>query len=157
MSSLIDTAVRKLSEQSLSEQALRQQLEAEFAGLSDLDSRIDAVFKRLNELQLLNDLRLAKNMAQHYAHKGDRIIIRLLQQKGFQDIIIRQALASLSDELSRALEEARQKRHAGWDSSEQSITQLCRFLSGRGFSETTIHAVINKLSGTRKYLLRRAA
>ncbi|KTC94919.1 hypothetical protein [Legionella feeleii] len=38
MNSLIDTAVRKLSEQSLSEQALRQRLEAEFAGVSDLDS-----------------------------------------------------------------------------------------------------------------------
>ena len=157
MNSLIDTAVRKLSEQSLSEQGLRQFLETEFAALPDLDSRIDAVFKRLNELQLLNDLRLAKNLAQHYAHKGDRIITRLLQQKGFQDIIIRQALASIGDEPGRAMEEARRKCHAGREHSEQSITMLCRFLSGRGFSETTIHAVINRLSGTRRYLLRRAA
>lgn len=151
MSSLIDTAVRKLSEQSLSEQALRHQLEAEFAGLSDLDSRIDAVFKRLNELQLLNDLRLAKNMAQHYAHKGDRLISRLLQQKGFKEIVIRQALSSLDNEVSRALEEARMKLGSAWDNSEQSITLLYRFLSGRAFSETTIHAVMDKLGNKMQY------
>lgn len=157
MNSLIDTAVRKLSEQSLSEQALRHELEAEFAGLSDLDSRIDAVFKRLNELQLLNDLRLAKNMAQHYAHKGDRLISRLLEQKGFKETVIRKALSSLDNEVSRALEEARMKLGAAWDNSEQSITLLYRFLSGRAFSDATIHAVLKKLNNTKRYLLLKAA
>ncbi|KTD00627.1 RecX family transcriptional regulator [Legionella feeleii] len=157
MTSLIDTAVRKLSEQSLSEQALRQQLEAEFAGLSDLDSRIDAVFKRLNELQLLNDLRLAKNMAQHYAHKGDRFITRLLQQKGFQEAVISQALSSLDNEVSRALEEALIKSGAAWDNSEQLVELLYRFLSGRAFSDTTIHAVMNRIGDKKRYQHRRAA
>ncbi|WP_019218460.1 regulatory protein RecX [Legionella tunisiensis] len=157
MNSLIDTAVRKLSEQTLSEQALRRQLEAEFAGLSDLASRIDAVFKRLNELHLLNDLRLAKNMAQHYAHKGDRFISRLLQQKGFEEAVIKQALSSLDNEINRALEEARMKLGAAWDNSEQSVALLYRFLSGRAFSDTTIHAVMNKLSDKKQYQHRRAA
>ncbi|KTD00104.1 regulatory protein RecX [Legionella feeleii] len=122
-----------------------------------LDSRIDAVFKRLNELQLLNDLRLAKNIAQHYAHKGDRFISRLLQQKGFEEIVINQALSSLDNEISRALEEARIKLGATWDNSEQSITLLYRFLSGRGFSESTINAVMKKLNNAKRYLLLKAA
>ena len=73
-------------------------------------------------------------------------IKRWQDQKGVADEVIAGVLASLSDEYSRALDEARRKGSRGtWKSAEDVKTGLVRFLSGRGFSHDAIKAVMNEL------------
>ena len=151
MSSLIDVAIKRLSERQTSEHELRSYLQTEFADLSDLDTRIESVFKRLKELQLINDSRLATNLAQHYAHKGNRFITQMLRQKGIREDVILNVLLSLDNENVRALDEARKKFDRHWDSSEKAITLLHRFLSGRSFSNTAITTVIGQLGKQKTY------
>ncbi|KTD36586.1 recombination regulator RecX [Legionella nautarum] len=145
MSSIIDVAIKRLSDSSCSEHELRLFLENEFSTLPNRESRIDATFKRLKELQLINDLRLAMNLAQHYAHKGNRFISQMLEQKGISEEIITRVLLSLENENVRALDEARKKLGGKWDSSENATTLLHRFLSGRSFSYAAIKTVIGQL------------
>lgn len=145
MSSIIDIAIKRLSEQSTSERELQLFLEKEFANLPDLNIKISAVFKRLHELHLINDQRLAMNLAQHYAHKGDEFIARLLRHKGIAEHIIDTVLLSLDNENERALGEARKKLGVAWDDSEKAMNLLQRFLSGRSFSYTAINTVLGQL------------
>ena len=145
MSSIIDIAIKRLSEQSTSGRELQVFLENEFAGLPNLETQINSVFKRLHELHLLNDQRLAANLAQHYAHKGDDFISRLLKQKGISEEIIADVLSTLDDENERALGEARKKLGINWDNSEKAMSLLQRFLSGRSFSYAAINTVIGQL------------
>lgn len=150
MNSLIDVAVKRLSEQPCSEYELRLYLEKEFTALPDLNAGIDSVFKRLKELHLINDFRLASHLAQHYSHKGNRFITQQLRQKGIKEAIILQALCSLEEENVRALEEARKKLGSQWDNSEQAMALLYRFLSGRSFSYPAITAVIKQLENKKR-------
>ncbi|ARG96280.1 regulatory protein RecX [Legionella micdadei] len=145
MSSIIDVAIKRLSDSSCSEYELRLFLEKEFSNLSNPRSQIDAAFKRLKELQLINDLRLASNLAQHYAHKGNRFISQMLEQKGISEEIITKVLSSLENENVRALDEARKKLGGQWDSSEKAMSLLQRFLTGRSFSGAVIQTVIGQL------------
>lgn len=145
MSRLIDVAIERLSESCCSEQELRLFLEKEFASLSDLDVQINSAIKRVKELQLVNDLRLATYLAEHYAHKGNRFISQLLTQKGISEKMISTVLLSLEAENVRALDEARKKLGGSWDRSEKSTNLLQRFLSGRSFSYAVINSVIGQL------------
>jgi regulatory protein len=151
MSSIMGAAIRHLSERSISEHELRLYLEKEFASLPNLDSCIDAAFKRLQELHLINDFRLAMNIAQHYAHKGNRFISRILQQKGIEEVVITNVLLSLDNENVRALDEARKKLGGRFDNSEKTMTALHRFLSGRSFSYNTINTVMLQLGKQKRY------
>eukprot|EP01012_Entosiphon_sulcatum_P029242 TRINITY_DN35593_c0_g1_i1.p1 TRINITY_DN35593_c0_g1~~TRINITY_DN35593_c0_g1_i1.p1 ORF type:complete len:151 (-),score=15.41 TRINITY_DN35593_c0_g1_i1:205-657(-) len=145
MSSIIDVAIKRLSDSSCSEYELRLFLEKEFSGLPNLSSKINAAFKRLKELQLINDLRLASNLAQHYAHKGNRFISQMLEQKGISAESIAKVLSSLENENIRALDVARKKLGGQWDSSEKAMNLLQRFLTGRSFSGAVIQTVIGQL------------
>lgn len=153
MRSIVDTAIECLSERCLSEHELRMYLEKKFAALPNLDSCINAAFKRLKELHLMNDLRLATNLAQRYAHKGNRFISQILEQKGISGDVISQVLLSLDNESIRALDEARKKLGVHWDNSEKAMILLHRFLSGRSFSHTTIKTVIGQLGNQNRYSL----
>ncbi|MBA3537967.1 MAG: RecX family transcriptional regulator [Tatlockia sp.] len=145
MSRLIDVAIERLSESCCSEQELRLYLEKEFSFLPDFGFQIDSVIKRVKELQLVNDMRLATYLAQHYAHKGNRFISQILTQKGISEKMISTVLLSLENENVRALDEARKKLGGHWDSSEKATTLLHRFLSGRRFSYAVIDTVIGQL------------
>lgn len=145
MSRIIDVAIKRLSDSCCSEQELRLFLENEFAGLTDLNFQINSAIKRLKELQLLNDLRLATYLAQHYAHKGNCFISQILAQKGIPESMITKVLMSLENENVRALDVARQKLDGKWDSSEKATNLLHRFLSGRRFSYSVINSVIGQL------------
>lgn len=144
MSKIINAAIQHLSDLGCSEHELRIYLKSKFANLPNLDSRINAVFKRLHELKLLNDLRLASNLAQHYAHKGDRFIIQMLKQKGITEQIISQVLDLLEKENIRALDAAREKLSTNI-SHTNSTNLLYRFLSGRSFSPASIQTVVGTL------------
>ncbi|KTD24596.1 regulatory protein RecX [Legionella maceachernii] len=145
MSSIIDVAIKRLSDSSCSEYELRLFLEKEFSTLPNLGSQINAAFKRLKELQLISDLRLATHLAQHYAHKGNRFISQMLEQKGISEEIITKVLSSLENENVRALDEARKKLGDQWDRSENALNLLHRFLTGRSFSGPAIQTVIGQL------------
>lgn len=150
--SIIETAISHLSDCSCSERELRRFLEKEFAERPNLDSSIDSAFKHLKKFHLINDARLAMNLAEHYIHKGNRFITHLLTQRGVDEEVITKVLSSLENEHSRALDEARKKIGGHWDSSERTMTLLHRFLSGRSFSHTAIKSAIGQLDNQRKLL-----
>jgi regulatory protein len=146
MNNIIDVAIRHLSEKNCSEKELRLRLEKNFSELTDLDERIESAITRLRELHLINDARLAESLVRRYAHKGNRFIHQALRQKGVRDDVIDEILATLDDEVVRALDEARKKlRSLHWDNTEKTKAKLSQFLSGRGFSFTAIKSVIEKL------------
>ncbi|WP_392536672.1 regulatory protein RecX [Legionella sp. 227] len=146
MNSIIDMAIKHLSQRNCSEQELRRHLEKDFSHLDDLDLCIESAIVRLRELHVINDKRLAESLTERYAHKGNRYISQILRQKGIMDELITEVLANLGDEFSRALDEARQKgRSLNRESVEQDKNKLFRFLSGRGFAHDTIKSVITQL------------
>lgn len=145
MSRILDVAIKRLSDSSCSEYELGLYLKKEFAHVVDSDSQINSTIKQLKESHLVNDLRLATNLAQHYAHKGNGFISQLLMQKGIAEEIISKVLLLLENENARALAAARKKLDGNWDSSEKAMTLLHRFLRGRRFSYAVINAVIGQL------------
>ncbi len=147
MSALLDAAMKLLSERPYTERELSKQLEKSFADRKNIDALIQSTIKRLNELHLINDHRLAESIAQRYAHKGNRFMIQSLRQRGIRDEVIEDVLANLGDEYSRALDEARRKcRGLTGEHAEKSKTRVYRFLSGRGFAYETIKEVCKQLS-----------
>lgn len=147
MSQILAVAIKLIASRTCSERDLRRRLEKEFVELPDLDRRIDESIARLRELHLINDNRLAENIAQRYSHKGNRFIAQTLRQKGIADEVITSVLGGLDDEYSRALDEARRKGSRKTEkSSEEVKSSLVRFLSGRGFSHDAIKAVMKDLS-----------
>ena len=146
MNEMLAIAMKLLSSRSCSEREVRRHLEKEFAALPEVDTHIEESIARLRELQVINDNRLAQSVAQRYSHKGNRFIAQTLKQKGVADDVIAGVLASLDDEYSRALDEARRKGNRGtWTSAEDVKTGLAHFLSGRGFSHEAIKAVMSEL------------
>ncbi|KTC76551.1 MULTISPECIES: regulatory protein RecX [Legionella] len=147
MSDLLDTAMKLLSERFYSEHELGKQLGKMFADKPDIYALIQKTLKRLNELHLINDHRLAEGIATRYTHKGNRFIMQALRQREVRDEVIEDVLAQLGDEYSRALYEARRKsRGLSGEHPEKSKTRVYRFLSGRGFAYETIQAVCKQLS-----------
>lgn len=146
MNHLLEVAIKLLSERHHTEHELRHRLEKNFSNHPELDKVIELTINRLKELHLLNDYHTAETLAARYAHKGNRFISQVLHQKGISNEAIHQALQSVGDEYSRAIDEARRKmRGMSSESSEQKKTRLYRFLSGRSFSFDTIKQVCNTL------------
>lgn len=152
MDFIIDAAIQYLSERSFSEKQLREQLLSDFKDLSDLDSLMNLAIARLKKLELINDFRVAESLTQRFCHKGDSFIKQTLEQKGITEKIINKALASIDDESSRALQEARKKSEDfhGLHHENTKIT-LQRFLTGRGFSFSAIQFVLRKLTQEENY------
>lgn len=145
-STIIEVAIKLLSDHNCSEFELVRRLEKEFSDLPDVDARIESAVKRLRELHLINDLRLAESLAERYEKKGNRFITQVLKQKGVNDEVIAGALSSLGDEYARALVETRKKGARKRDESpEKTKNRLFRFLSGRGFSFEAITKVVLQL------------
>ncbi|WP_058532985.1 regulatory protein RecX [Legionella saoudiensis] len=143
MTSLIDAAIMYLSERNYSEKELRNKLELEFRSVPDLDKGINSVITRLKELQILNERQFAINVANHYSHKGDRFIKRILEQKGIKYDLIEEAISSLLEERFRALDEVH--RHLLINANKKP-NDVCRFLAGRNFSVQTIEVVLQKIN-----------
>ncbi len=145
-STIIEVAIKLLSDHNCSEFELVRRLEKEFADLPDVDARIGSAVKRLRELHLINDQRLAESLPSRYEKKDNRFITQVLKQKGVNDEVIAEALSSLGDEYARALVEARKKGARKCDESpETTKNRLYRFLSGRGFSFEIITKVVQQL------------
>jgi len=143
---LFDSALNELSNHNYSEKELRLVLAKEFASLEKVEEQIEETFKRLRELHLLNDARLAENLAYRYSQKGNRLITQTLRHKGIGQAVIEQTLASLGEEKNRAIEAAR-KRMRSLSNEEPRATEikLLRFLSCRGFSADALKQAIQYL------------
>lgn len=152
MNTMLSTAIKLMADRFSSEKELKLRLEKEFAHEPELDTLIEETIKRLRELHLLNDNRLAESLAQRYSHKGNRFIQQTLRQKGFSDEVIAIVLQEVDDEYNRALNEAKRKlNRAPKKSNEDLKSSLVRFLSGRGFSFDTIKLVIAALNVEEAY------
>lgn len=137
----MDAAIMYLSEKNYSEKELRNKLEQEFGSLPELDKAVNSVITRLNELEILNEKQLAINIATHYSHKGDRFILRMLEQKGIDSDLVKEAINSLLPEQFRAMDEV---RGHFFSNSNKTPDDLCRFLAGRNFSSQTIELVLKQ-------------
>ncbi len=143
---LMDTAMKLLSDKPYTEFELGKQLEKMFADTPNAGTLIQNTLKRLHELHLLNDHRLAEGIAARYTHKGNSFTIQILRQRGIRDEVIEEVLAQLGDEYPRALDEARQKCSSlREEHPEKAKIQVYRFLLGRGFSYDTIKTVCKEL------------
>ncbi|HGU7323734.1 TPA: regulatory protein RecX [Legionella pneumophila] len=146
MNTLIDAAIKYLSNHYCSEKELIRQLERDFSHVPELDAQIHATIARLRELHLINDNRLAESLSARYIHKGNRFIQQILKQKGVKEEVIEQVLEHIELEDVRALDEARKKMRGFKNDTDEAInTKLARFLSGRGFSHATIKTVLKQL------------
>ncbi|MFA5960508.1 MAG: regulatory protein RecX [Tatlockia sp.] len=149
MISIADVAITRLSESCCTEYELRLYLQKEFQAQPNVDHHIEFAMQKLKDSELVNDLRLATNLAQRYANKGNRLISQMLRQKGISEEVIERVLSSLDNENVRALSEAQKKLNGQWDRSEKAMTGLHRFLSGRSFSYHVIDSVLGQLSEQR--------
>ncbi|MBX9704279.1 MAG: recombination regulator RecX [Silvanigrellaceae bacterium] len=135
----MNEALKLLSDYHCSEQRLRLALEKKFAALPDADKAIEAVILRIKELHLLNDKALAESIAFRYLGKGNRFIAHKLKEKGIQENTIAAVMEGIEDEYQRALEAARKK--IAQSKSPETVKNLFRFLSSRGFSFDIISQV----------------
>ncbi|MBX9703488.1 MAG: recombination regulator RecX [Silvanigrellaceae bacterium] len=135
----MNEALKLLADYHCSEQRLRLALEKKFAELPDADKAIEAVISRIKELHLLNDKVLAESIAFRYLGKGNRFIAHKLKEKGIQEDTITAVIEGLEDEYQRALDAARKK--IARSKSPETVTNLFRFLSSRGFSFDIISQV----------------
>lgn len=143
--SMMDASVKYLSETNCSEKALRTYLEKEFITSDNLEACINRVVEQLKSFHLVNDLRLARNLAFHYSHKGNRFISDLLKEKGISDDMISETISMLDSEVNRALIETKKRLNGCWDHSEATMAFVYRFLNGRRFSYLTARIVVNEL------------
>lgn len=155
MPNIINLAIDHLSKKSCSEAELREYLATECHDPSSGQEPIDKAIAYLKEHHLINDLRVAEQLALRHEHKGNRFITQILQQRHIAEAVIKQTLLNIADEKTRALAEGRKKistlAHLGL---EETKTALARFLSGRQFSLNTINSVIEKLTSRRPYQLK---
>ncbi|MGM9453968.1 regulatory protein RecX [Legionella bozemanae] len=146
---MIDNAIHALSIKSYSEYELRQELEMRYGALPDLENAINQTMDYLKSHQIINDRHLARHLAQHYAHKGDRFIENILKQRKIKSEYINEALRSIPEERTRAWEESHKKlinNYKNEISEQEKINIISRFLSGRQFSTHVINETLSRLN-----------
>ena len=154
---MVNIALDYLSTKTCSEQELRCFLESKFSGTADFEINVETTLAYLIQHQLINDLRLAQSLAQHYEHKGDQFIEKHLRQRKITVQMITAGLLSIADELSRAWEETKKKLRSlasqNLSASDCKAT-LVRFLIGRQFSLPAINHAIDKVMVIKSFQLK---
>ena len=102
-------ALKILSGRAISEVELHRRLIKDFANLPAVDQEVHATIEHLKDLHLINDLRIAENLALRFSHKGNRYIKVILAQKGVKEDVIDEMLEKLDPEEQRAFIEAKKK------------------------------------------------
>ena len=142
---VIEMAIFQLSSKSYSASELSNILENHFSDLKQLDKAIQDTLVYLKAHNIINDARLAQDLALRYQHKGNQFIRNILKQRKINQEIIDKVLKNLGDETTRAWEEIKTNRLASFSNLSESSSAVVRFLSGRQFSEETISAVTRRL------------
>jgi len=147
---MINSAIHHLSKKTYSERELRDVLEAQYSSLPDLNKALTETLNYLGRHRLVNDARLALDIARHCAHKGNQFIRNVLNQRKISSEQINAVLLAIPDEHSRALEESRKKLNMliQTNSKNEQINTLARFLSGRQFNHSIITEIIDQLNPT---------
>ncbi|MBA2656603.1 MAG: RecX family transcriptional regulator [Tatlockia sp.] len=143
---MMDQAMNYLSQGSCSERALRTRLENEFADEPNFLCRVNDTILRLHQLDLINDARIARQIAERYSHKGDTAIIHQLKVSKMDEATVRSALAFVGSEYQRALREAQRERLVSKEIGLPELqTKIMRLLSSRSFSFQTLCQVMDTL------------
>ncbi|MBA2657834.1 MAG: RecX family transcriptional regulator [Tatlockia sp.] len=143
---MMTASLNYLSARQRSEKTVRTYLEEEFGNTKKIHPQISALLEQLKAERLIDDARLAKTLASHYTHKGNRFIAELLKDNGIPEQIISDTLSQLESEVIRALKELTNRLGGFWDNSEATISFAYRFLNGRRYSHLTARIVVNELS-----------
>lgn len=151
------SALQFLTRRQHSEQELRMRLEERFSTEEDYQAQVQTTLNYLKKLGFLNDPRLAHNLSERYAHKGNHFILACLRQRGISEEIAKEALCQLKPESERAFIVAQKKMatlvQAGIPQTGQVLKiRLYQFLSGRGFAAANAANAIEKLLKSRASL-----
>ena len=145
---LIHSAIEHLSKKKYSEKELHEVLQHQYKALPDLDKALNETMTYLKHHGLIHDVRLANDIAYHYAHKGNQFIRNTLILRKINTDVINSVLISIPDEYLRAWEEAQKRLNSTLmhiKSSREQICTIALFLSGRHFCHATITRVMNQL------------
>lgn len=140
---MIENAILQLSTKLYSSHELAEILEHNYTDLSQSKIAIQETLEYLKKHNIINDERLARDIALRYEHKGNQFIKNILQQRKIEQSVINKALNTLSDESVRAWEEV--KKSQVMRSKSQTPSSLVRFLSGRQFGYETINKIITRV------------
>lgn len=141
-----DAAVRMLGLREHSRFELRQKLEQK----GYADAQIREALDRLVELGYVDDLRFAEMVVRQHPDLGRLGLIQQMKRRGIESQIWGPLLDNLDgdDELERALVSARRRsRQVPSDREEREKwrRRLGAYLARRGFSQSTVIAVISQL------------
>lgn len=143
MANLITVAIQYLAERSCSEDELMDYLIASHGHHTDAEQHISDAMSYLLKHNMLNDQRLAEQIAVRYANKGNRFIHKMLKQRKISEPAIAHGLSIIPDEKKRALVELRYKMDGLVVNDKREAKQtLIRFLKGRQFCLNVIKQVI---------------
>ena len=132
----VDAALRALRHRDLSAADLEHRLEAKGYGEAE---RADAL-ATLQRTGLQDDRRFAESRAESLAARGggDTLVRHELVRAGVDEDLVADAIALLEPEHERALRIAEQRGYG---------PKTARYLSGKGFSEDSIGAVVASSDG----------
>jgi len=139
-------ALAAIGRRSLSKKQLRDHL----AKRGTPAEVLEATLLRLEEMGYLNDMDFARDFADRSRRKSSRrAIIQGLKERAIDQNIIDWVVEDLSDddEYQLALKYAEKKWRPGSSDDEGMRRRLHASLMRRGFSSTTISAVMRELSG----------
>lgn len=145
---MIHSALKHLSQKTYSEYELRDILEAQYSDLPHYDKTLNETLDYIERYTLVNDERIAQNIARHYAHKGNQFIKNTLKQRKIKSEQINVALSDIPDEYTRAREETQKRLKSiliQKCSKNEQLDIISRFLSGRQFDSETIKNIIYQL------------
>lgn len=146
MEELFHFAMTLLSRRRISRGQLEQYLLQQFDHIKDCQRRVQKTMERLEANGLINDEILAKELAIHYASKGDAFIRTKLHERAFSRQVIEATLESLEPEVERAVAAAATQwaRYEGG----RNQTKLLSFLQSRGFDSEHYEAVKGRLTSS---------
>jgi SOS response regulatory protein OraA/RecX len=132
----VDAALRALRHRDLSATDLEHRLAAK--GYDEME-RADAL-ATLQRTGLQDDRRFAESRAESLAARGagDALVRHELVRAGVDDELVAEAIALLEPEHERALRIAERRGHG---------PKTARYLSGKGFSDDSIGAVVASSDG----------
>jgi regulatory protein len=136
----LEAGLKRLSARALSRGELRQRLAPRFP-----PKDVDAALARLSELGYLDDRRLAFDRSEDALAngRGPLLIATRLAAAQIDEVIVKEALASLSTRVEQAcLDLLRAK--LGQAPDQRALVRARRLALGRGFDEEMVEALLRK-------------
>lgn len=144
-------ALKAISSNRISELELETKLRQAFADQKDGQQWVVDTMERLKTFRILDDRRIASQLARRHSAKGNAFIRERLTEKGLSIDAIEQAIDELDPEYIRALTEALKQwpKYKG-DFSDIGIERLRHFLQSRGYPATICNNVMIEFANQRQ-------